>query len=174
MARRLRAQPAMALADRERVLTTRPRHRRAEDGRQIWGMTGHRCRARRAAVVGRSTPFVTARTKDRLLWRFWLLLVVAGGLRCQSANGLGRSWKWKAIGTVPFPPSSTMASECAPADSCADRSSQLGSAHLAGWLVLALTQINDMPKQTVSRPLGVADLNDHLRAHPMNPRQHQR
>ena len=48
------------------------------------------------------------------------------------------------------------------------------AAHLDGWLVLALTQINDMPEQTVSRPLGVADLNDHLRAHPMPPRQHQR
>jgi hypothetical protein len=66
--------------------------------------------------------------------------------------------------------------QSAPADSCSDPSSQSGSipAHLDGWLVFALTQINHMPEQTVSRPLGVADLNDHLRAHPMHPRQRQR
>src|SRR5580700_7256904 len=29
----------------------------------------------------------------------------ASTLRRQSASGLGRSWKWKAIGTVPLPPS---------------------------------------------------------------------
>jgi hypothetical protein len=38
------------------------------------------------------------------------------------------------------------------------------SAHLDGGLVLAFSQINDMPEQTVRRPLGVADLDDHLRA----------
>jgi len=36
-------------------------------------------------------------------------LFVAGELRPalghQSASGLGRTWKWKAIGTVPLPPS---------------------------------------------------------------------
>ena len=48
------------------------------------------------------------------------------------------------------------------------------TAHLDGWLVLALAQINDVAEQTVWRPLGVADLDDHLRAYPMYPRQHQR
>src|SRR5215472_12248873 len=31
--------------------------------------------------------------------------VVDLGSRRQSASGLGRSWKWKAMGTVPLPPS---------------------------------------------------------------------
>ena len=31
-----------------------------------------------------------------------------------------------------------------------------------------------MPEQTVRRPLDEADLDDHLRPHPMHPRQHQR
>jgi hypothetical protein len=35
--------------------------------------------------------------------------------------------------------------------------------------VLALTQIDDMPEQTVRRPLGVADLDHHLGAYPMHP-----
>ena len=48
------------------------------------------------------------------------------------------------------------------------------AAHLDGWLVLALTQINDMPEQTVSRPLGVADLDNHLGPDPMDPTEHQR
>jgi hypothetical protein len=39
---------------------------------------------------------------------FGKLLVIPGGpvgARRQSASGVGRSWKWKAIGTVPLPPS---------------------------------------------------------------------
>ena len=48
------------------------------------------------------------------------------------------------------------------------------TAHVNCWLVLAFTQINDMPEQTIRRPLRVADLDDHLRADPMYPRQHQR
>jgi hypothetical protein len=31
-----------------------------------------------------------------------------------------------------------------------------------------------MTEQTIRRPLSIADLDDHLRAHPMHPRQHQR
>ncbi len=49
----------------------------------------------------------------------------------------------------------------------------LGSvaAHIGRRLVLALAQINHMPEQTVRRPLDVADLDDHLRPHPMYSRQ---
>jgi hypothetical protein len=31
-----------------------------------------------------------------------------------------------------------------------------------------------MPEQTVRRPLSIADLDDHLRSHPMRPTEHQR
>src|SRR5438046_2103051 len=40
-------------------------------------------------------------------------------------------------------------------------------------LVLALTQIDDMPEKAVRRPFGVTDLDNHLGAHPMNPAEHQ-
>jgi hypothetical protein len=44
------------------------------------------------------------------------------------------------------------------------------AAHPAGQLILALAQIDDMPEQTIRRPLDVANLYDHLRAHPMYSR----
>ena len=53
-------------------------------------------------------------------------------------------------------------------------SMRAAAANLAGQLIFALAQIDDVSQQTVRRPLDVADLNDHLRAHPMHPRQHQR
>jgi len=48
------------------------------------------------------------------------------------------------------------------------------AAHLAGQLILALAQVDDMPEQTVRGPLDVTNLYDHLRAHPMDPAKHQR
>jgi hypothetical protein len=48
------------------------------------------------------------------------------------------------------------------------------AAYLAGQLILALAQVDDVPEQTVRGPLDVANLYDHLRAHPMNPAKHQR
>ena len=48
------------------------------------------------------------------------------------------------------------------------------AAHLAGQLILALAQVDDMPQQTVRGPLDVTNLYDHLRAHPMDPAKHQR
>ena len=42
--------------------------------------------------------------------------------------------------------------------------------HLDGRLVLAFTQINDMPEQTIRRPRRVADFDDHFCSNPMNPR----
>jgi hypothetical protein len=44
------------------------------------------------------------------------------------------------------------------------------AAHVGCRLVLALSEIDDMPEQTVRRPLDVADLDHHLRAHPVHPR----
>jgi hypothetical protein len=44
------------------------------------------------------------------------------------------------------------------------------AAHPAGQLILALAQVDDMPEQTIRRPLDVANLYDHLRAHPMYSR----
>jgi len=57
MARRPRARSAMALADRERLLTTRPRHPRAEDGGRVWGIFAIRRMVshwRQSAETGRS------------------------------------------------------------------------------------------------------------------------
>ena len=48
------------------------------------------------------------------------------------------------------------------------------AAHLAGQLILALAQVDDMPEQTVRGPLDVTNLYDYLRAHPMDPAKHQR
>jgi hypothetical protein len=48
------------------------------------------------------------------------------------------------------------------------------AAHLAGQLILALAQVDDMPEQTVRSPLDVANLYDHFRANPMDPAKHQR
>ena len=48
------------------------------------------------------------------------------------------------------------------------------AAHLGSQLILSLAQINDMPEQTVRRPLGIADLDDHFGPHPMDPAKHQR
>src|SRR5580700_734654 len=48
------------------------------------------------------------------------------------------------------------------------------AAHLDRRLVLALAQIDDMPEQTVRRPLGIADLDHHFGPNPLHPRQHQR
>lgn len=63
----------------------------------------------------------------------------------------------------------------------ADRSSRIPvhrsgsvSSNITGGFVLAFTEVHDMPKQTVWRPFGIADFDDHLRPHPMDPRQHQR
>jgi hypothetical protein len=48
------------------------------------------------------------------------------------------------------------------------------AAHLAGQLILALAQVDDMPEQTVWRPFDIADLDDHFGPHPMDPAKHQR
>jgi hypothetical protein len=48
------------------------------------------------------------------------------------------------------------------------------SANITGRLVLALSQVNDMPKQTVRRPFGVADFDDHFVPDPMDSRQDKR
>src|SRR6202023_2195317 len=48
------------------------------------------------------------------------------------------------------------------------------AAHLAGQLILALAQVDDMPEQTVWRPFDIADLDDHIGLHPMDPAKHQR
>src|SRR5215467_9605545 len=48
------------------------------------------------------------------------------------------------------------------------------AAHLGGQLILALAQVDDMPKQTVRGPFCVGNFHDHLRAHPMDPAKHQR
>lgn len=45
--------------------------------------------------------------------------------------------------------------------------------HVSRRFVLAFTQIDDVPEQTVRSPLNVADLDDHFRAHPM-AREHER
>src|SRR6201982_1330826 len=47
------------------------------------------------------------------------------------------------------------------------------AAHLGSQLVLPLAQIDDVTQQTVRRPFDVADFDDHLRAHPMDPREHE-
>jgi hypothetical protein len=39
---------------------------------------------------------------------------------------------------------------------------------------LALAQLDDMPEQTVRRPLDVADLDDHFGPYPMDAAKHQR
>src|SRR5437870_527386 len=43
------------------------------------------------------------------------------------------------------------------------------AAHLAGQLILALAQVDDMPEQTVRRPFDIADLDDHFGPRPMHP-----
>ena len=48
------------------------------------------------------------------------------------------------------------------------------AAHLIGRLILALAEIDDVPKQPIGRPFDKADLDDHLWPDPMHPRQHQR
>ena len=48
------------------------------------------------------------------------------------------------------------------------------TAHLDGQLILALTQIDNMPEQTVRRPFDIADLDDRFGLHPMDPAKHQR
>ena len=48
------------------------------------------------------------------------------------------------------------------------------AAHLDGQLILALAEVDDMPQQPVRRPFAVANFYNHLRAHPMDSREHQR
>jgi len=48
------------------------------------------------------------------------------------------------------------------------------AAHLVRQLILALAKVDDVSQQTVRRPLDIADLDDHLRADPMDPREHKR
>ena len=45
--------------------------------------------------------------------------------------------------------------------------------HLHGQLIVALAQINDVPQQTVRRPLDIADLDDHFGPYPMDPAKHR-
>ena len=47
------------------------------------------------------------------------------------------------------------------------------AAHISGRLVLALAQIDDMAEQPIWCHLDVRDLDDHFRAHPVDPREHQ-
>ena len=51
-----------------------------------------------------SRPWLPRELENTTLWPFGYFWC-ARGSRHQSASGLGRSWKWKAIGTVPLPPS---------------------------------------------------------------------
>jgi hypothetical protein len=62
--------------------------------------------------AGRAVPNVKAEWPRRVDPRSFaaaqrgpLLAPPLAGSRRQSASGWGRSWKWKAIGTVPLPPS---------------------------------------------------------------------
>jgi hypothetical protein len=48
------------------------------------------------------------------------------------------------------------------------------AAHLAGQLIFALAQVDDMPEQPIRRPFDVGNFYDHLRAHPMDPAKHER
>src|SRR6516162_5389016 len=48
------------------------------------------------------------------------------------------------------------------------------AAHLHGQFVLAFTQVDNMSEQDIRRPLDVADLDDHIGPHPMDPAKHQR
>src|SRR5262245_26748622 len=55
-----------------------------------------------SASLGLSTSLLPHRRRHHLRRVF---RGQPGGSRDQSASGLGRNWKWKAIGTVPLPPS---------------------------------------------------------------------
>ena len=46
-------------------------------------------------------------------------------------------------------------------------------AHLAGQLILALAQIDDMPEQPFRGPFHVGNFHDHLRSDPMDAAKHQ-
>jgi|SRR6516162_51645 len=48
------------------------------------------------------------------------------------------------------------------------------SAHVDGQLVFSLAEIHDMSEETIGRPFDERNFHDHLRAHPMHPREHQR
>ena len=50
------------------------------------------------------------------------------------------------------------------------RSGRSRPEHISRRFILALAQIADMARQAVRRHLDVADLDDHLRSHPMDPR----
>src|SRR5689334_28776 len=48
------------------------------------------------------------------------------------------------------------------------------AAHLGGQLIFGLAQVDDMPEQAVWRQFDIADLDDHIGLHPMDPAKHQR
>ena len=45
--------------------------------------------------------------------------------------------------------------------------------YLVSQLILPLAQVDDMPEQAIGRPFDIADFNDHLGPHPMDPAKHQ-
>jgi hypothetical protein len=55
-----------------------------------------------------------------------------------------------------------------------EASMRFAAAHLDGQLIWALTQVDDMPEQTVRRPLDVTHFYAHFGPHPMDPAKHQR
>ena len=48
------------------------------------------------------------------------------------------------------------------------------AAHLGRQLILALSQVHDMPQQAIGRPFHITDFDDHFRPHPMESAKHQR
>ena len=48
------------------------------------------------------------------------------------------------------------------------------TAHLCSQLILAFAQVHNVPEQAVRCPLDKTHFDDHFRAHPMHPREHER